>query len=120
MPPFEPEGTAGGIRARRQLERILGSPGFARNERLSLFLRLVIERHLEGRDDELKESLIAVEVFGRPADYDPKRDPVVRAEASRLRARLAEYYQSEGKHDPLIIEIPKGGYTPRFRHLTTT
>src|ERR1700686_4473403 len=81
---------------------------------------MVIELHLEGRDDEVKESLIAVEVFGRPADYDPKRDPVVRAEASRLRARLAEYYQSEGKHDPLIIEIPKGGYTPRFRHLTTT
>jgi TolB-like protein len=104
--------------ARQQLERILGSPGFARNERLSRFLRFVVERHLDGREHDLKESLIAIEVFGRPADYDPKRDPVVRAEASRLRARLAEYYQNEGKHDPLIIEIPKGGYTPRFRHLT--
>jgi TolB-like protein len=81
---------------------------------------MVIERHLEGRDDEVKESLIAVEVFGRPPDYDPKRDPVVRAEASRLRARLAEYYQNEGKLDPLVIEIPKGGYTPRFRHVSAT
>jgi hypothetical protein len=120
MPPLESEGTAGGIGARDQLERILGSPGFARNERLSRFLRLVIERHLEDRDDELKESLIAVEVFGRPPGYDPKRDPVVRAEASRLRARLAEYYQNEGKHDPVIIEIPKGGYRPRFRDVSAT
>ena len=118
MPPLGSERAAGGIGARDQVERILQSPGFARNERLSRFLRMVIERHLEGRDDELKESLIAIEVFGRPADYDPKRDPVVRAEASRLRARLAEYYQNEGKHDPLVIEIPKGGYTPRFRQVS--
>ena len=120
MPPLGSERAAGGIGARDQLERILQSPGFARNERLSRFLRTVIDRHLEGRDDELKESLIAVEVFGRPPDYDPKRDPVVRAEASRLRARLAEYYQTEGKHDPLIIEIPKGGYTPRFQYVSAT
>jgi len=120
MPPLGSERAAGGIGARDQLERILQSPGFARNERLSRFLRMVIERHLEGRDDELKESLIALEVFGRPADYDPKRDPVVRAEASRLRARIAEYYQNEGKHDPLVIEIPKGGYTPRFRQVGAT
>src|SRR5215831_9199520 len=51
--------------ARQQLERVLRSPGFARNERLSRFLRFVVERHLEGRDHELKESVIAVEVFGR-------------------------------------------------------
>ena len=120
MPQLGSQGAAGGIGARDQLQRILQSPGFARNERLSRFLRMVIERHLEGRDDELKESLIALEVFGRPADYDPKRDPVVRAEASRLRARLAEYYQNEGKHDPLVIEIPKGGYTPRFRQASAT
>jgi len=120
MPQLGSQGAAGGIGARDQLQRILQSSGFARNERLSRFLRMVIERHLEGRDDELKESLIALEVFGRPADYDPKRDPVVRAEASRLRARLAEYYQNEGKHDPLVIEIPKGGYTPRFRQASAT
>src|SRR5713101_11506 len=83
--------------ARSQLERILESPGFARNERLSRFLRFVVERRLEGKDDELKESLIAIEVFGRRPDYDPKRDPVVRAEASRLRARLGEYYLGQGK-----------------------
>jgi TolB-like protein len=101
--------------ARRQLERVLASPGFARNERLSRFLRFVVERHLEGRDSEVKESLLAIEVFGRPPGYDSKQDPIVRTEASRLRARLSEYYLGDGKDDALVIDLPKGGYVPVFR-----
>jgi adenylate cyclase len=103
--------------ARRQLERVLVSPGFMRNERLSQFLRFVVEQHLEGRDQELKESVIAVEVFGRAPGFDSKKDPVVRTEAARLRARLHEYYLAEGKDDALIIELPKGGYVPAFRQV---
>jgi TolB-like protein len=99
---------------RRELDLILGSEGFARNERLSRFLRFVVERRLEGRDPELKESVIAVEIFGRSPDYNPRRDPIVRTEATRLRARLSQYYVSEGKDDALIIELPKGGYSPCF------
>src|SRR5438046_1835960 len=99
---------------RPQLERVLASPGFARNERLSRFLRFIVERRLEGRDDELKESLIGIEVFGN-RDYDPSQDSVVRTEASRLRARLAAYYAAEGRSDSVIIELPKGGYVPVFR-----
>jgi len=99
---------------RRQLERTLASPGFSRNERLSRFLRFTVERHLEGRDDELKESVIAIEVFGK-RDYDPQQDSLVRTEAGRLRARLAEYYLREGAADPVVIELPRGGYIPVFR-----
>ena len=101
--------------ARRQLDRVLESAGFARNERMSRFLRFVVERQLAGRDQELKESVIAVEIFGRSPDYNPKRDPIVRTEASRLRARLSEYYIGEGRADTLVIELPKGGYAPAFR-----
>ena len=104
-----------GGQARQQLERILASPVFTRNERLSRFLRFIVERHLDGRDEELKESLIAIEVFGRPPGYDSKRDPIVRTEASRLRTKLTEYYLGEGKNDSLIIDLPKGGYVPAFR-----
>ena len=92
---------------------MLASAGFSRNERLSRFLRFVVERHLEGRDGELKESVIAIEVFGRSPDYDPRQDSIVRTEAARLRARLSEYYIGEGKGDALVIELPKGGYAPR-------
>jgi hypothetical protein len=100
--------------ARKQLERVLASPGFARNERLSRFLRFVVEKHLEGRHDDIKESVIAVEVFRRNPDYDPKQDSIVRTEATRLRARLREYYAGDGKDDEWIIELPKGAYAPVF------
>src|SRR5437868_4882054 len=99
----------------QELRRVLSSSGFARNERMSRFLRFLVEQHLQGRDDELKESVIAVEVFNRKPDYDPKQDSIVRTEAGRLRARLAEYYTGDGSADPIVIELPKLGYIPRFR-----
>jgi serine/threonine-protein kinase len=103
--------------ARRELERVLESAVFRRNERLSGFLRFVVERSLEGRTQELKESVIAIEVFGRRPGYNPKHDPIVRTEASRLRARLSQYYAEEGKADPLVIDLPRGGYVPVFREV---
>jgi tetratricopeptide (TPR) repeat protein len=111
MPKVEAEIQA----ARKQLERMLGSKLFARSEQLSRLLRFLMEAHLEGRDRELKESVIGLEVFGRRADYDPKSDPIVRTEVRRLRQRLADYYQNEGSADVLRFEIPKGGYAPQVR-----
>jgi len=111
MPAAESEVNA----ARRELEEILKSPGFARNERLSLFLRFLVEQHLEGRDHELKESVIGTEVFGRKPDYSPKQDPIVRTEARRLRERLSQYYDGVGESHGLRIELPKGGYVPAIR-----
>ena len=108
-------GQINGQAVRNQLEQVLSSAGFARNARLSGFLRFLVERHLEGRDDELKESLIAIQVFDRRPDYDPKQDAIVRTEAVRLRARLRSYYAGEGSRAPVIIELPKGGYIPAFR-----
>jgi TolB-like protein len=105
---------------RAELEKVLSSRGVARNDRLSGFLRFVVEQELSGRGDELKESIIGVEYFGRPSDYDVRQDSVVRNEAGKLRARLAEYYVAEGAGDGLIIELPKGGYKPRFRHIEKT
>ena len=104
-----------GQAVRNQLKQVLSSAGFARNARLSGFLRFLVERHLEGRDAELKESLIAIQVFDRRPDYDPKQDAIVRTEAVRLRARLRSYYAGEGSRAPVIIELPKGGYVPAFR-----
>jgi hypothetical protein len=111
-----PTGESEALAARRQLERVLASPGFSRNERLGRFLRFVVEQQLESRDGEIKESVIAIEVFGRRPDHDPKQDSIVRTEAARLRARLSEYYSGEGKNDALVIELPKGRYAPVFCH----
>src|SRR5436309_10023416 len=86
---------------RTELEKILSSSGFARNDRLSGFLRFVVEQELFGRGDELKESVIGVEYFDRQPDYDVRQDSVVRTEAAKLRSRLAEYYVAEGGADEL-------------------
>jgi tetratricopeptide (TPR) repeat protein len=109
----------GGCAAQQQLERILASPGFAQNERMSRFLRFLVEGQLAGREIELKESVIGVEVFERRPDYNPKRDAIVRTEAGRLRSRLAEYYANGGKEDALVIKLPKGGYVPVFGRADT-
>jgi TolB-like protein len=104
-----------GPTAREELERVLSSDCFARSEGLSRLLRFLVERQLEGRGSELKESLIGVEVYGRSPDYDPKLDSTVRSEMARLRARLSKYYSTEGSQDTLVIELPKGSYVPGFR-----
>jgi TolB-like protein len=59
--------------------------------------------------------VVGVEVFGRKPNYDPRRDPVVRMEAAKLRARLAQYYAGEGATASWVIELPKGGYAPVLR-----
>src|SRR5258708_21569915 len=97
---------------RSQLEKIVSSTGFAHNDRLSGFLRFVVEQELSGRGDEIKESIIGVEFFGRRPDYDVRQDSVVRTEAGRLRAPLSEYYVAEGAPVRLSIELPKGGDNP--------
>jgi len=105
---------------RQALERVLSSTCFSRNERVSKLLRFLVERQLAGREDELKESVIGVEVFGRRPDYNPKLDSTVRSEAVRLRALLDRYYSNEGSEDLLVIDLPKGGYIPIFRPSEST
>jgi TolB-like protein len=107
--------TPGNPTTREALERVLSSGCFARSEGLSRLLRYLVERQLEGKESELKETLIGVEVYGRKPDYDPKLDSTVRSEMTRLRARLTKYYSTEGSQDSLVIGLPKGSYVPNFR-----
>jgi len=112
-PELSNSSTPGAVR--EQLARILASPTFQRSRRLSRFLTYAVTETLAGRESQLSEPALAAEVFDRGAEFDPRTDPVVRVEASRLRARLAEYYENEGASDPLLIEVDAGGYVPRFR-----
>jgi TolB-like protein len=100
---------------RTQLERILPSRGFVASQRLCRFLRFVVNRHLEGTADQLKESLIGTEVYDRNSSYDPSQDSIVRTEGRRLRTKLKEYYESEGVNDPVVIHFRLGSYAPQFR-----
>jgi TolB-like protein/Tfp pilus assembly protein PilF len=101
---------------RPQLERIVTSATFRQVDRLKRFLSFVVTEAIEGRGDQLKEYVIGVQVFDKETSFDPRADPIVRVQARRLRARLMKYYREEGRPDELIIELPKGGYVPSFKH----
>ena len=110
MPPAPP---AQLIRA--HLERIERSAAFARADRLRAFLRYVVERTLDDEAHTLKEYSIALAVCGRPPSFDARADPIVRVDATRLRARLEAYYSLEGRDEVIRILLPKGSYVPTFR-----
>src|SRR5262245_56622956 len=84
------------IAVRQHLEAVLASRQFTPSPRLSGFLRYVVEKTLGGEGQEIKEYLVATEVYRRSVDYDPQIDSTVRVEASRLRAKLREYYLDGG------------------------
>ncbi|SEG61075.1 hypothetical protein [Bosea lathyri] len=100
---------------RAQLHCILASCDFDEPDRVRAFLSFVVEETLAGRADRIKAYVIAVEVFGRGADFDVTNDPVVRIEAARLRRGLERYYLLAGSSASIVIDIPKGGYVPSFR-----
>lgn len=97
-----------------QLERVLASTTFRGAERSSSLLRFLVARALDGQSERLKEYTVGVEALGKDVAFDPRIDPIVRAEASRLRSRLERFYASEGAADVVRIELPKGTYLPRI------
>jgi TolB-like protein len=101
-------------RLREQLARILRDADFRANPRTSAFLAHIVEKALDGRQDEIKEATIGVEVFHRRPGYDNRSDSIVRTEARRLRQKLSQYYLGAGENDPFRIEIPRGSYVPQF------
>jgi TolB-like protein len=58
--------------------------------------------------------VLGADVFGRGQDYDPRIDPIVRVQATRLRTKLRDYYLTEGAGAELVIGLPKGSYVPAF------
>ena len=99
----------------QQLHRILKSRIFARSKELCRFLQFAVEQKLRNRSVRLKEYLIGVTVFERGEMFNPGTDPIVRVQARRLRSKLSLYYETEGLADPVLIELPCGGYVPVFR-----
>lgn len=99
----------------QQLERIAASKTFKQVDRLKRLLTFIVLETLAGRGDQLKEYVLGVQVFDKDASFDPRTDPIVRVVARRLRTRLTRYYQDEGTVDEILIDLPKGGYSPTFK-----
>jgi hypothetical protein len=98
----------------RLVEEILASRSFAKAPRLSSLLAYICQEALKGKNADLSERQIGIEVFGRSADYLPAEDSIVRASARLLRSRLEVYFSSEGKDSSWTVAIPKGSYIPVF------
>ncbi len=99
---------------KEQVRRVILSTTFRNATTLQLLLQFLTDKTLAGETSTLKEYTIGVEALGRKEDFDPKLDPIVRVQIHRVRVRLKEYYDEEGSRDPVLIQFPKGHYTPTF------
>src|SRR6266699_2609281 len=97
LPPPKPE------LIQKHLEKVLTSAEMCRSKQLCQFLRFTVDEVLQGHGSELKEYAIAVGVFRRGREFDPGADPIVRVQARRLRAKLEQYYQADGRDDAIQI-----------------
>jgi hypothetical protein len=111
----EPMSEAEREKVREQLNRILETNHFKNSRRYPALLRFIVEETLEGRGEYLKERLIGIRVFDRPADYDTAADPVVRVTIAEVRKRIAQYYHDEQHDAEMRIELLPGHYAPEFR-----
>lgn len=103
--------------SQRQVQRVLQSSAFRNAHTLQQLLQFLVAQAYSTDREKLKEYTIGVEAFSRPQDFDPKTDPIVRVQTHRLRQKLKEYYETDGRHDPILIDIPKGHYLPTLGDL---
>lgn len=99
------------------VERIVASRHFSKAPLLSRFLLHICGELLNGRQSEISEYQIGIQVFDRPQGYRTIEDNIVRNYARQLRKRLGEYYAEDGAAEPLRLEVPLGGYIPVFTAL---
>src|SRR6516162_2847489 len=97
-----------------QIQRIVSSKAFKTSEVHRNLFNYLADKSLAGEAHNLKEYTVGLDVFGKPASYDPRQESVVRMHVGRLRQKLTEYYRSEGQDDPVIVDLPKGGFTLTF------
>jgi hypothetical protein len=103
------------VQSRRALvDRVAASELFQKAHRLREFLLYVADCTLTNRPAEVREQVIAERVFGRKPEFQAAEDSIVRAEARNLRKRLESFFEREGKDEPVIILMPKGGYWLEF------
>lgn len=99
-----------------QIEKLVSSHVLHGSESLCKLLRYLAKHALDHPGTPIKEYQIATEVLGRSDAFDPQLDSMVRVQAGRLRAKLAEYYSAHGAEDAVIVDLPKGTYVVAFHY----
>ena len=99
---------------RAQVERILQNKNLRLSEVQRRLFSYLADKSLSGEADGLKEYTLGLDAFGKPPSYDPRQESVVRMHVARLRQKLADYYRIEGVNDPILVDLPKGGFKVTF------
>lgn len=97
-----------------QIQRIVHSKAFRTSEIHRNLLNYLADKSLSGTADGLKEYTVGLDVFAKPDSYDPRQESTVRMHVARLRQKLGEYYRTEGVEDPIVVDLPKGGFKLTF------
>ncbi|MBL8220938.1 MAG: helix-turn-helix domain-containing protein [Bryobacterales bacterium] len=92
------------------VQAIAASPMLARSPALRKLLLYLWEH----REQPVSEYAIAVDVFGKRDDFDPRIDATVRVQISRLRQKLKEYAETEAGQGGLRLVIPQGSHQLEF------
>lgn len=93
------------------ITKIIASKSFGYSNTYSNLLQYLVNSTLQKNIP--KETTIASEILGK-TDFDPSQSTLVRVYIYNLRKKLGTYYSIEGKHDKIIVQIPKGSYEVRF------
>jgi hypothetical protein len=114
--PIEGLGLVNGLQPdmRDLVERLASGSAFGKSNRLRALFLFLCDRKATDPGGVVREQEIGIAIFNRRPDYDTAEDPIVRVHVSQLRKRLEQYFASEGRDEPVVIEIPKGAYAPVF------
>lgn len=93
---------------RDQAQKITQSGALGRSRSYARLLEFLVECATSGRTP--KEVEIAIEVFGRGADFDPSQDSMVRVYAHNLRQKLEHHYATAGRGERAQLTLARGEY----------
>ncbi len=91
-----------------EVERIRGSGLLGRGTQMQRLFEFLVSCHAASRVP--KELEVAVDGFGRGADFDVAQDATVRVTVHKLRRRLEDFYRDEGAAAPFRLSLPRGEY----------
>jgi hypothetical protein len=93
---------------KEQANKIVQSGALGRSRSYARLLEFLVECAAASRIP--KELEVAIEAFGRGADFDPSQDSMVRVYAHNLRQKLEHYYATAGRGEQRQIVLARGEY----------
>jgi hypothetical protein len=93
---------------RSHAERIRASGVLGRSPLMQRLFDFLLECSAQNRAP--KEIEVAVDAFGKGAEFDVSQDAMVRVYIHKLRRKLEEFYAGPGAGESVRLSIPKGEY----------